>query len=268
MQWPKNILMVGYGAIGSTVFEALRADPLIRIRQIIVPNEIVDQVQRDVGNDVTVVSEVSQLTSKPDLALECAGHQALITHVLPLLACGIDCAVVSVGALSDGALLTKLTDAAQSGRARLHLLSGAIGGLDALSAAAAGGLDDVLYIGRKPVVGWSGTPADQAGLLAGIETEKVIFEGCARDAAHLYPKNANVAASVALAGIGMDRTRTRLIADARIQRNVHRIVATGTFGELTIELSGNPLSDNPKTSALAAFSALRTLRNEIAPFFV
>jgi aspartate dehydrogenase len=268
MQWSKQVLMVGYGAIGSTVFRMLADDPSITIGQILVPRELVEQVRLDVGGGVNVVSEVSQLDRRPDLALECAGHTALLSHVMPLLESGIDCIVVSVGALSDSDLLTRLMDAARLGRARLKLLSGAIGGLDALSAASEGGLEEVLYIGRKPVAGWSGTPADEAGLLNAIETERTIFEGSAREAARLYPKNANVAASVALAGVGMDRTRTQLIADATTRYNTHRIIARGAFGELTVQLTGNPLSDNPKTSALAAFSALRALHDEAAPFVI
>jgi aspartate dehydrogenase len=268
MQWPKQVLMVGFGAIGSTVFRSLADDPLITIGQILVPEDQINPVKRVVGDDANIVSDIGQLDRRPDIALECAGHTALESHVMPLLESGIDCIVVSVGALADSHLLIKLADAARLGRARLKLLSGAIGGLDALAAASAGELEEVVYTGRKPVAGWLGTPADTGGLLDSIDREVVIFEGSAREAARLYPRNANVAASVALAGIGLDRTRTQLIADTQVQCNIHRICAKGTFGEFTIQLSGHPLPDNPKTSALAAFSAIRALRDEVAPFVI
>ena len=150
-----------------------------------------------------------------------------------------------------------LKDAANEGRATLHLASGAIGALDCLRAGRVGELQAVTYVGRKPPAGWTGSPAEETIDLDSLGGEaRIHFEGSARDAAIRYPKNANVAAAVALAGIGMDETMVRLIADPTIEQNIHEVQATGDFGSFSFEIRGNALPDNPRSSALAAMSAV------------
>ena len=257
-----HVTLIGFGAIGRSLLERTRGHAGLRITHVVVPHAHVAQAQQAAGNDVRVTDAVP---ADARLVLECAGHGALTEHVLPALARGVECAVVSVGALSEPGLIEQLDDAARRGGTRLHLLSGAIGGVDAIAAARLAGLDDVTYTGRKPPQGWRGTPAEQLVDLDTLSEATVILQATAREAARLYPKNANVAATIALAGLGLDATTVRLIADPGVSENVHEVAVRGAFGAMDLTMRGKPLPDNPKTSALTVLSALRFLHNQVGP---
>jgi aspartate dehydrogenase len=254
----KHITLIGFGAIGRTLFERMVGDPGVRITHVLVSEPHTAELQAELGESAQVGCVVPPDT---DLVIECAGHAAITAHVLPALERGIECAVLSVGALSEPGLPELLADAAERGGTQVHLLSGAIGGVDAIAAARLAGLESVTYTGRKPPAGWRGTPAEQVVDLDAITGPTVILDGTAREAARLYPKNANVAATVSLAGLGLDATRVRLIADPTVTQNIHEIDVRGAFGEMRITMHGKPLPDNPKTSALTVLSALRFLQN-------
>ena len=263
-----NVLMIGSGAIGRVVLREIAGDKSIAIKWILELPEFREKVQKDVGDAIQVITSLDQLTTKPDYAIECAGHAAVKAHVPALLKRGIDLALVSVGSLSEPGLAESLEKAAAEGGAQLTLISGAIAGIDAIASAKVGGLDEVVYTGRKPPIGWMGTPAEKVCDLKNLKTATVIYEGSAGEAALLYPKNANVAATVSLAGLGLSRTRATLIADPAVSNNIHNVKARGAFGELEITMSGKPLAENPKTSALAAYSAVRALRNRVASLVI
>lgn len=256
-----QVTLIGWGAIARSIFERMLHNPTARISHVVVRESKVAEIQTHIGQATVVCAEVP---SDAKLVLECAGHSALKEHVLPALQRGVHCGVLSVGALSEAGLPESLEDAAKQGRAQVHLLSGAIGGIDAIAAARLAGLTQVTYTGRKPPLGWRGSPAEQLVNLDTLTEPAVILESSAREAARLYPKNANVAATVSLAGLGLDATRVRLIADPGVTENIHEIHVEGAFGDMHITMRGKPLPDNPKTSALTVLSALRFLQNQSA----
>lgn len=258
-----HITMIGSGAIGVGVLELLENDPELVVDAVIVPQTSQALVRQRLASLRKAPRVLTALPAeaRPDLLVECAGHRAIEQHVLPALERGIPCLVVSVGALSEPGLVERLEAAAQRGGTRIELLPGAIGGIDALSAAKVGGLESVLYTGRKPARAWLGTPAELTCDLEQLSEARVIFEGSAREAARLYPKNANVAATLSLAGLGLDRTWVRLIADPTSSENVHQVEARGAFGGFELTLRGKPLAANPKTSALTVYSVVRALGN-------
>lgn len=205
------------------------------------------------------------IAARPQLVVECATHQAVEDSVPALLLAGIDVAIVSVGALARPGLPERIEAAARQGGARASVVSGAIGGLDVLRAARHAGLDQVTYIGRKPPAAWKGTPAEALVDLDRLTEARCFYEGTALEAARDYPKNTNVTAAVALAGLGFAQTRVRLIADPDAQGNLHELQASGAFGSFHITLLNTALPANPKTSWLAALSVEQAVIRHFSP---
>jgi aspartate dehydrogenase len=86
------------------------------------------------------------------------------------------------------------------------------------------------------------------------ESRFVFFEGSAREAAGLYPKNVNVGAAVALAGLGFEQTRIKLASEPAIPGPLGIIEAAGAFGTLRFEILALASPDNPKTSWITGHS--------------
>ena len=107
-----------------------------------------------------------------------------------------------------------------------------------------------------------GSPAEDRLDLDTLDQAATHFEGSARQAATLYPKNANVAAAVALAGAGFEATKVRLIADPGVAANIHEVKASGAFGSFTFHIEGRALPDNPRSSALAAMSVVAAIERQ------
>jgi aspartate dehydrogenase len=263
----RHILLIGMGAVGRHVARALqneanrvRLSILVRSQYV---RDVKARVDEVVPGEVQVVDRYEKLTDMPELAVECAGHAAVAEFGEECLTSGADFLVTSVGALTDTLVLQRLERASRTHMGKLMIPAGAIAGIDALAAARYGGLERVRYTSRKAPEAWKGTPAEQMCNLGALKGPTEFYTGNAGEAARLFPQNANVAATIALAGLGFDRTEVSLSADPDAPGNVHVIEAEGAFGELRVEIQGRPLADNPKTSTLAALSVLRAIHNRI-----
>jgi len=168
-----QVTLIGWGAIARSIFERLSQDTRVRISHVVVRDSKVAATQAQIGPTAVVCSAVP---NDAQIVLECAGHTALTEHVLPALQRGISCGVLSVGALSEVGLPERLEEAARQGEAQIHLLAGAIGGIDAIAAARTAGLSQVTYTGRKPPTGWRGSPAEQVVNLDQLTEPAVILE--------------------------------------------------------------------------------------------
>lgn len=202
-----------------------------------------------------------------ELVVEAASQAALRQHGVPVLEAGADLLAMSVGALADGAFFAEIDAAARRTSRRVHVPSGAIGGLDVLRAARVAGLDEVVLTTSKPPRALAGAPyfAERGINVAALAVRTVVFEGPAVEAVRHFPANVNVAATVSLAGLGPAKTLVRVVADPALDGNVHELHARGAFGEMTLRLANLPSPENPKTSLLACLSPLAALRRLADP---
>lgn len=268
--------LIGCGAIGTVLLEYLAGyvpapgQPRLQVQRVVVPEQSITRVEallQRLGIAAKVSSDLRGHYGELDVLVECAGHAALQMHVVPALAQGCAVVVCSVGACAHEDLLAELEQASRLGGGRMQFVAGAVGAIDALSAARHSGLTEVRYQGIKPAQAWKNTPAEQLVDLDQLQEATVFFEGSAREAAQQYPQNANVAATIALAGMGFEKTQVQLIADPQAQHNQHLIHAHGGFGQLQFEVQGRTLPDNPKTSALTAYSLIQAVLNHIQPWY-
>lgn len=257
--------LIGYGNISTALVDLL--DKPARLTVLVRPGRA-DGVREALPDADVVENAADLIAARPDLIVECAGHGAVRDAAVPALAAGIDVIVVSVGALSDPALESALQKAAKEGDARMILPAGAIGGIDLLSAMAPAGGIELSYTGTKPPGAWRGTPAEKLIDLDGLTEAATFFTGTAREVAQAYPKNANVAATLALAGGGMDSTRVELVADPNASGNSHAYSVTSPLGSYEMRIMNRASGGNAKTSAATIYSVLREIRNYIGPVVI
>ncbi len=257
----KQLMMIGFGAMANEVRTHLPKD--LALKWVVVPERSIESVQQQVAADVQVISDINQCQGHPDYVIEVAGQAAVKEHAAKVLAKGWNIGLISVGTLADTEFFEQLQHTAEQSGAHIHLLAGAIAGIDGIAAAKEGGLEKVTYKGCKSPNSWRGSYAEKLVDLDHVTEATVFYRGTAREAAMNFPANANVAATIALAGVGLDETMVELTVDPNISQNKHTIVAEGRFGQMSIEMIGVPLESNPKTSTLAALSVIRACRNSV-----
>jgi aspartate dehydrogenase len=257
--------LIGYGAIGRPLAEAVaagRAGP-VQVSAVLVREP--GRYPAPAGGALLTADPAAFLAAAGELVVEAGGHEALRQYGEAVLRSGRDLMVVSAGAFADDVLLERLQAAARATGRQILIPSGAIAALDVISAGAVGGLDEVTITTRKPPAAWKGTPGEAQALAA---TEPaLLYEGPARAGVALFPQNVNVAAALALAGIGLDATTMRVYADPTVTHNTHEVRAHGAFGQVSFVLQNVP-SENPKTGRIVAMSILKALRNRVAPLVV
>lgn len=260
-----RIGLIGAGAIGRDVVALLRRN---LAKSVEVPIVLARSARTDEDPPITASIDAF-LNERLDAVIEGAGHAALITHGERILDAGAHLVVTSTGAFaSDTGLLERLAKAAQRNGRKLLLASAGIGAVDILAGAAEGGLERVKITVRKDPSAWYGTPAEHEIDLEKLRGPTVIFDGTAQEGAALYPRNVNISATVALAGIGLERTHLVIVADPTITTHIVEVEAEGAFGKFRFVEDVAISESNPKTGTLVAMAVVKTIRNLASPVVI
>jgi aspartate dehydrogenase len=253
--------LIGYGTIGAEVVRLLgeHAKSTVILCGVLVRPDGTTAQRLNLGTLPACSSLTTLLQTQPDIVVECAGHTAVDAYAEQVLDAGCNLMLVSAGSLALAARFDRLALAAKRNARQIFIPSGAVGGLDILQAARVAGLHSVRYRSRKPPKAWLGTLAEESVDLANLHSSHTFYRGSARMAAMDFPKNANVAATVALATLGLDQTEVELAADPDADGNYHEIEATGATGTVFIRIQAAASPGNARTSAIVAYSIVHTL---------
>lgn len=242
----KTIGIIGCGAIGSLIAGAVQQGivPVDKLILFDIDKAKAETLRRALKVSALIVPSLEEMIKlKPDVIVEAASVQAAKDYAGKILAENVDLIVMSVGALLDMNLRSD----------RIHIPSGAIGGLDAISSAALVGIEEIVLTTRKnPKV-----------LDLNTQIERVVYEGNAQEAVQRFPREMNVAATLALT-VGSEKVKVRVISDPTVHENVHEIRVRWKHGEMLLQFYNEPHPENPKTSALSAWSAIRLLKQVLS----
>jgi aspartate dehydrogenase len=262
-----RVAVAGMGSIGGRVVEALdRGIDGLVLTAIAVQNPDKHQKRLAGLKRTPAILPIDALADAADMVIECAPSHLVRSIVAPFVGSGKTAVVLSAGALLDH---DDLIDLARQNRGQIVVPTGALIGLDAVTAAAVGKIKSVRMVTRKPVRGLAGAPyiVENNIDIEGITEPLRIFDGTARAAAKGFPANLNVAVALSLAGIGPDRTMLEIWADPTVTRNTHRIEVESDSARFSMSIENIP-SENPRTGLITALSVIACLRKLRAPLRV
>jgi len=261
----KKIGLLGCGAIGTQIALAIDSGNIHATLTHVYDQskEASDLLVSKLKNKPEIVENSHLLSSNPiDLVVEAASQDAVRDVALSVLQNRKDLMIMSVGALLDESVFEVLSDACKEFKKTIYLPSGAIAGLDALKSVR-DELESITLVTTKHPNSFKGNKYLETMHILEFDrmTEPfTLFEGSAKDAVRLFPKNINVAALLSLAGVGSEKTKVQIVADPNTDKNTHEIHAEGKFGKMSFKIENIPDENNPKTSRLAMLSAIQRLR--------
>ncbi len=249
-----KIGIIGCGAIGSHVARASgNIDEIERIYLYDIKTEKAKKLEKEI--EKAEFKKFEEFLPLVDIVFESASQKAVYEYAEKVIDAKKDLIIMTIGALFDDGFRERLIEKAKMNKCKIYLPSGAVAGLDGIKAASIGGLDEVTLVTTKSPEAFGKE----------IDKRKILFEGNAREAIKMFPRNINVAACLSLAGVGFERTKIKVVADPVIKFNSHKILAHGKFGRLRAEVENLPSPENPSTSYLASLSAVALIKKILNP---
>lgn len=260
---PLRIVLIGWGAIAQRIAQLLEERGPETSRIVAVATRASTEPRVGLPAGVQLIHDPSQLVAgMADLVVEAASREAVAEWGEAAINAAPRFVIASTSALADDDLAARLVAWADRANSQIVVPPGALAGIDALAAAGVLDLASVTHRIIKPAKAWRGTEAETLCSLDDLVEPAEFCQGSAREIARRFPKNANVAIISAMAGLGLDQTQTRLVADPGATRNAHHIIAEGAFGRLEAKVENMPLASNPKSSELTALSLFNAIRRE------
>ena len=266
-----KIGIVGCGAIGSSLAEYV-ANNFLRQAQLAAIYDLDNFksviLAQKVGKKSLAAKSLKALIKRSDLVIEAASAKSSFDIAAIALKAKKDIMVMSVGGIVRGfPVLYKL--AVENNR-KIYIPSGALSGIDALKAAKINRVQSVTLITTKNPSGFKGVEylKGKGISLSGLKKEAVLFSGSAEDAVRYFPQNINVAAVLSLSGIGIRKTKVKIVASPKVNRNIHEVRIKSSAGNIFTRTENVLHPDNPKTSYLAVLSAAAVLKRILEPVII
>lgn len=252
--------ILGCGGIAHEVVDFIVADLSDKVEIVALSdvdayraNELKDKCKDE---SVQILSDIDTLVQCSDMVLETAVGEVVRPLLESCLQHNKDVILLSIGGILA---CDDLIDKIKENGIDVYHPSGAISGVDAVYAASYSNIKSLCLTTSKPPSGLGGQET--------VSEAKVLFEGTAKEAYKLFPRNINVAATLYIASRFED-LKVVIKVDPSIKRNIHRIELESDIVNMVTEVENLPLASNPKTSAMAAASTKALLGKMFSPIKV
>ncbi len=257
----RKIGIIGCGTIGTSLADFCIHKMKSECEIVAVFDEMPEAAVRlkKKSKKIKLCRSIDELVKKSDFIVESASKSVSAEILKKCIIFKKDLLIMSIGGLVGS---IKLIEKARKKNINLYLPSGAIAGIDGIKSASVAKIKKVRIVTKKPIKGLRGAPyfIKKGIKIEDIKKEKTVFKGTAAEAIKYFPKNVNVSALLSIAGIGAKKTQVEIRTSPEFTKNMHEITVEGDFGTIRSQTINVPSRNNPKTSSLAIFSAIATLK--------